>query len=164
MEEIKFDSALFAPDGELLGVQTCVVSELSQKWLVICRSVIDSFGDSFQYQFKDNLSHLKMNLTSAGSGGLGSFYVHDNIVLSTAYLRGFEPSAEDEMLEMFIASLRRVDLVQKLQSDKPPFEEMFNLKQRPLQVVVIWGNTRVSDEDQDLAFELSDHFAGAFLS
>ena len=163
MEKMRFDSALFAPDGEMLGIKTWNASELSPKWFGICRSILENSSDVFRYRFAQNLSHLELSLTSANGAGVGAFYAHGNIVLSTAFLRGEDSQSENEALEMFVSSLRRVDLVQKLQLDNSPFAEVFNLKQRPLQIVMIWGNTLVSEQDQDIVFELSDHFAGAFL-
>ena len=163
MHEIKFDSALFAPDGELLGIKTWNLSELSPKWLGVCQSILKDSGKVFRYRMEQTLSHLELSLTSANGSGLGAFYAHGNIVLSVAYLRGEDLQSEDEVLQMFVSSLRQVNLVQKVQTDDTPFASIFGLKQRPLQIVVIWGNMSVSEQDQDLVFELSDHLAGAFL-
>lgn len=102
-------------------------------------------------------------MTSANGAGLGIFYAHGDIALSTAYLRGDDRNAEDELISMFVSSLRRLKTVQGSQGNDLPFEQVFSLNERPLHVVVVWANPKISADDQELIRELSNHFAGAFL-
>ena len=161
--ESKFFVAPFANAGELVGVGAWELSALSPEWLGLCERMLRELGPTFHVALEGPLSHLEIKLTSAGGAGLGTFYAHGHIVISTAYLRGLETHSEDEMLQMFVSSLRRVELVQRFRTDESPFGEIFSVSERPLHVVVAWGNPNVSEEDERLIEELSNHFAGAFL-
>jgi hypothetical protein len=163
MDGTTFFVAPFAPDGELLGVGSWQLSDLSPKWLNFCERMLRDLGPVFRVPLEHNLSHLEVKLTSTNGAGLGTFYAHGQIALSTAYLRGQDSDAELEVLRMFISSLRRVDVVKGLQRERLPFEDALTVRERPLHVVVVWGNPNVSEEDQGLIQELSNHFAGAFL-
>jgi len=155
--------APFAFNGELMGIGKCEVSELSLKWLDICRAILNDHGPVFRVSLGDSLSHLEIKLTSANGAGLGIFYAHSEIELSTAYLSGDDPKSENDILSMFVSSLRKSNVVQNSQINSLPFEEVFSVKERPLHIVVVWANPKISDEDQELIQELSSHFAGAFL-
>lgn len=163
MGETTFFAAPFAPDGELLGVGAWQLSALSPKWLNFCEVMLRDLGPIFRTSLGGPLSHLEIKLTSVDGAGLGTFYAHGQIAVSTAYLRGQDSDAEHEMLRMFIASLRQVEIVKSFQMNSSSFESALSVRERPLHVVVVWGNPNVSDEDHELIRELSNHLAGAFL-
>ena len=163
MNESTFFLAPFAYDGELMGVGTFKLSELSPKWLGICEAILAHEGEVFRVSLQEALSHLEIQLTSSNGIGLGTFYAHGHVALSTSYLRGDDFDAESELLQMFVSSLRQVNLVQNARVNDLPFQQVFGMKERPLYVVVAWANPKISAEDQELIRELSNHFAGAFL-
>lgn len=163
MGETTFFVAPFAADGELLGVGAWQLSDLSPKWLNFCEVMLRDLGPVFRTSLGGPLSHLEIKLTSADGAGLGIFYAHGQIAVSTAYLRGQDANAELAVLRMFIVSLRQVDMVKNFQINSSPFESVLSVRERPLHVVVVWGNPNISNQDQELIRELSNHFAGAFL-
>jgi hypothetical protein len=121
-------------------------------------------GASFRTALDQNLSHLEIALTSFGGVGVATFYAHGNIAASHAFCTGGNRTAEDEVLRMFVDSLRRVDVVRKAQVTERPFEAALTIEERPLWVVVAWGNPAVSAQDEQLIRELGVHFAAAFLT
>ena len=65
---------------------------------------------------------------------------------------------------MFVDTMRRVPLVQQGAATEKPFESVFTLAERPLYVVVLWANPRISTEDQQSVQELENHLAAALLA
>ena len=69
--------------------------------------------------------------------------------------------AERTLLEMFVESVRRVDIVRKMQRTSKPFADVFGISERPLHVVIAWGVSQ--GDDARMVAELGTHFAAAFL-
>ena len=163
MNASRFFVAPFTNDGKLIGVGPWELSELSPKWLDVCEAILSHQGPGFRISLEEALSHLEIKLTSANGAGLGMFFAHGHLAISTCYLCGDDLDAENEILSMFVSSLRRSQTMQTSHVSDLPFEEVFSLKQRPLHIVVLWANPKISADDQELIHELSIHFAGAFL-
>lgn len=74
-------------------------------------------------------------------------------------------SAEEEVqvLQMFVSSLRETEFVKACGKAGTAFTQVFDLEQRPLLVVVAWGDPRISEQDATVVRELSLHLAGAFV-
>jgi len=157
-----FFAAPFAVDGELMGVAEWHVSDLSPRWLRFCEDLL-SQREAFKTPLPGPLAHLELRFTSAQGAALATFLASGQLVVSAAYLRGDNPDAEQELLSMFVESLRRSAFVQCSQAGQEPFGAVFGLNQRPLHVVVAWANPRVADNDEELVRELGNHLAAAFL-
>lgn len=73
------------------------------------------------------------------------------------------PAAESTVLDLFIASLRKVEMVRATASSDEPFAEVLRIRERPLLVVVPWPDPEISDPDEALVRKLGVHLAGAFF-
>ena len=120
-------------------------------------------ADSFRTTLPGPLNHVELKFTSAAGAALGTFYVGGQLAASAAYLRGDSLDADQELMDMFVESLRRSSLVQNCKTEADPFAAVFGLRQRPLHVVVPWANPKIEEKDQDLVHELGNHIAAAFL-
>jgi hypothetical protein len=158
-----FYAAAFAPDGDLVGVGKWRLADLSPRWLEFCRQFLAQRGERFRTALPGPLHRLELTLTSAEGAALATFGVAGQIAASAVYLRGENPSAEQQVLVMFAESLRRTAIAQRCQLGAAPFQAALGLSERPLHVVVAWGNPSVSEEDYGLVTELGNHMAAAFL-
>jgi hypothetical protein len=158
-----FYAAPFASDGELVGVGQWRLTDLSPRWLEFCRQLLANEGEKFRTALPGPLSRLHLNFTSAEGTALVTFSVGAQIAASAVYLRGENANTEQEVLAMFVDSLRRTAIVEQCQAGRDPFRVAFALKERPLHVVVAWGNPAVNEEDSGLVTELGNHMAAAFL-
>jgi hypothetical protein len=157
-----FHAEIFALDGELIGIKTRPLTELSDKWLAVCESLLERNDASFRDSLGQRLAHIEIGLTAAAGMALGTFYVHGNLVLSTAFFIGFSPAAEEQLKLAFVQSLRDSALVPHASSPEP-FAAVASTVERPLCIFVVWGTSGVSKQDSDLVRELSEHFAGAYI-
>jgi|CXWL01.1.fsa_nt_gi hypothetical protein len=158
-----FHAAFFSIDGELGTHGKVEVANLSARWLAVCREILREHGSSFRIKLQGPLGHIGVKLTSDNGTGLGTFYVHDKPVLSTAYLSGVSPALDSEVQAMFIASLRGTDAVMNCASTPLPFEGIREIVGRPLQVAVPWP-VGATDKEYEQVRELSAHFAASFFS
>jgi hypothetical protein len=158
-----FHVGSFAVDGELVEQGQVQHSQLSARWLTMCREVLLEHGPSFRIDLQGPLCHLGVKLTSDGGTGLGEFYVHGQLVLSTAYFSGTSPNSDAEVQAMLIASLRGTVAVMRFASNPLPFESIQGIVDRPLVVAISWP-VAVPDQMHSQVRELSLHFAGAFFS
>jgi hypothetical protein len=163
MPHDSFFAAPFAVDGELLGIGSWRASDLSPRWLRVCERLLAEGGHAFRSALGPELPHLEVQFTSANGAGIGTFFAGGAIGISAAYLRGQDAGTEREVLEMFVRSLRATPLVQQAKATDLPFEGVFQLRERPLHVVVPWGNPTMSEQDEEIIGELSNHFAAAYL-
>jgi len=159
----RFYVAPFTIDGESLGVHEWDVAQLSAKWLSFAQQLIHENGSVLRRSLGGPLSHLEIKLTAADGIGLGTMFANDQIVVSTAYFGGANPAEERELETMFLESLRGSAPVKRHASMDLPFDQLRTIRERPLHVVVVWGNPQVSDQDHELIREFANHFAGAFL-
>jgi hypothetical protein len=158
-----FFNAPFTLDGDLLGIGECDVAGLSEKWLTMCEEIICKHGPNFRASFGQRLDHLEIKFSSDSGVGLGTFYAHGHVVVSTAYLSGQHAASEQEVVSMFVDSLKKVDVVRQAAINEQPFKAMATIGQRPLHVIVVWANPSVAEQDDKLVRELANHFAGAYL-
>jgi hypothetical protein len=156
-----FYAAPFAFNGESLGIGVWQVSALSSRWLEFCRGFLRSRGAVFHGPLPPPLQRISLHFTSADGAALASFSLDAVPVGSSAYLRGDAPAAERQLLEMFVESLRRVDVVRRSQATVKAFAEVFSISERPLHIAVVWGASE--DQDAHMIPELATHFAGVFL-
>ena len=154
--------AAFGFDGELVGLARRNTSELSPKWIEKCEQLLIQEGETFKASFGKTLEHIEVHLASESGLGLGTFYVNGHVFLSTAYLTGKNRDEEGKVIGMFIESLRRVERV-RLANGSEPFETMRTLRERPLHIAVFWADPAISAQDEELAKELSMHFAAAYF-
>jgi hypothetical protein len=158
-----FCVAPFAIDGELEGIGFWDFGKLSEKWLGICRSILEHYAESFEMPWEGNLSHISTKVTAASGAALVTFRVHGAILSSIALLSGAERAVENDVLRMFAASLKGVQLTQLAAKSAEPFQKLFSIEERPLMVVVPWPRRTISESDFRLAKELAIHLAAAFF-
>ena len=158
-----FYAAAFAADGELIGVGPWRLSSLASRWLEFCRGILADHGDCFNVALPAPLDRVQIRCTSAAGAALVSFSIDGQLAVSAAYLRGKDPSAEEQVVAMFVESLCRTEIVQQCQATRNPFQAALTIQERPLHMVVAWGNPAVSEEECGLIAELGNHMAAAFL-
>ena len=164
MTDPDYHVAVFGLGGTLIGTRGRSASELSPRWMDFWREVLGTSGPVFRGPLPmPPLSHIELRLTGSDGVALTSFSVRGQPVSSGIALTGQVPAAEAEVLKMFVDSLRRVRTVHAVVGDEPPFEAMFHQIQRPLYIVMIWGNLAVDEEDDKLVTELENHLAAALL-
>ncbi len=163
LENNAFFTAAFGADGELIGVLQRGLSNLSPRWLQFCRGLLAQGGEAFRTALPEPLDRLEVKFTAASGAAIATFSVSGQLAASAAYLRGDDSGAERELLGLFVESLRRSAVVRQCQASPEPFQSVFGLSQRPLHVVVPWGNPQVAEQDDDLVSELGNHLAAVFL-
>jgi len=139
------------------------LEKLSTKWLAICNDYLEFNGASFNAPWSGDLSHIYLRLTSASGGALATFSVHSKPATSALLASGVSPSAEAELLKMFVDSLRKVVLVKQAATSSDPFQQVLAIKERPIKIVVPWPDRTISEQDHELIRELAIHTAGAFF-
>jgi hypothetical protein len=158
-----FYVAPFAIDGEPMGIGEVLLPSLSLDRIVSFQKLVEDHGGNFRVSLEGSLNHIEVKLTSASGAGLGAFYANGQLATSAMYLRGDEPEVEEQLIHMFLASLRNLRLVQECQSTLLPFENITKIKNRPIHFVVPIPDPRVSETDEELIYEVAAHFAAAFL-
>jgi hypothetical protein len=158
-----FYAAPFASDGQLVGVGQWRLADLSARWLDFCGQFLVQHGERFRSALPAPLNRLELTFTSAEGTALATIAVAGQIAASAVYLRGENPNAEQELLAMFVESLRRTAIVQQCHVGPEPFQAALGLTERPLHVVVAWGSPAVDEEDYGLVTEVGNHMAAAFL-
>ena len=159
-----FHVAVFGIDGELASEGNWSLAQLSPNWLEFARTFLEEGGEVFRKPIDGSrLSHIELQFTSDNGHALGSFYAYGQLVASTAYFSGANPSGETFLRGMFIQSLRRVELVRQAAASPEPFSLIESMASRPLHVVVPWGLVSIPEEDHRAVSELSNHFAGAYF-
>jgi hypothetical protein len=158
-----FFVAPFAVDGEAGELGYWEINKLSAKWLAICEELLDHYGNSFDAAWSGNLSHIETQFTSSSGAALLSFRVTGTPVSSAALLSGRSPGADSQVVKMFVEFLRGASVVRAAAKSELPFQDMFEISERPVMIVVPWGHPSVSDQDQDVVSELEAHTAGAFF-
>ncbi len=156
-----FFVAPFAFNGESQGIGSWQMAALSNRWLDFSRDVLRTGGASFRKLLPPPFERIGLHFTSVRGSALATFSLDGVVVTSSAYLRGDDIDVEREVLEMFVESLQRVDVVGQAQTTSQLFTEVFGISERPLHIVVAWGSS--SEEDSAIVAQLGTHFAGAFL-
>lgn len=91
------------------------------------------------------------------------FYVNGALALSVGLFRSDSEETESAVLNAFVDSLRTSRVVQVATDSPHPFDDLLQLKKRPLFALVAWPPDELSETDASLVRELSTHFAAAFL-
>ena len=154
----------FASDGDPLGSRWWTESELSAKWRTICLDFLSTHGSTFHAHWTGNLGHISTRVTSAQGAGIATFSAHDKLACSMLLLTGKSEMVETHLSDMFIESLRGIELVRMTKRDSHPFETIRTCSERPLMVVVVWPTDQISQRNRDLVKELSLHLASEFFS
>ncbi len=159
-----FFIAPFDASGELIGTGRWSSDDLSDNWLSFFANLLVSEGSPFSDSLPlASLAHISLRLASAEGATLTTFYAHDQLASSAIALTGINRAAESQLLTMFVDSTKPHALTQGRVS-REPFAQAFGVFERPLYIVVAWGNPAVSEEDQSLVVELNTHLAGALLT
>jgi hypothetical protein len=161
-----FHIAPFGIDGRLEGEGFWSYEQLSTHWIDACGEVLEELGPIFEHQWSGPLSFVRTKLTSTDDYAIVTIYIRDHIASSLVFLRGSNRAVEDEARTTFLKSLANTELVRAAASHSGvacPFEQAGHLADRPLMIPVSFPNEALSDEDFDLARELSIHLAGAFF-
>ena len=159
-----FYIAPFDAAGGLVGIRRWVTEELLEKWLTFFTSLVESQAPAFTGPLPlDSLAHISLRLASAEGAALVTFYSHEHLASSAVALTGRNSAAELQLLTMFVESLKPHALVQDM-TVSAPFVQAFEVLERPLYIVVAWGNPAITEVDQSLAVELNTHMAGALLA
>jgi hypothetical protein len=154
----------FDASGELLGTSHWSLGDLSERWLSFFVNLLEQHGSAFMGPLPSTpLAHISLHLTSAEGATLTTLYAHDHLASSAVALTGLNRTAESQLLRMFVDSTKSQTLAQGGNS-REPFVEAFGVLERPLYIVVAWGNPAISEQDQQLVVELNTHLAGALLA
>jgi hypothetical protein len=159
-----FSVAAFEVDGTLVGIGEMAIANLSTEWLDVWRGLIDRHGVVFDVNLQGPLSHIRVKCTSTAGAALLLVYSRDRPASSAAVVCGVAAATETQVLTLFADSIR--EATASVHGDDPaatPFAMIPTLEQRPLLVAVPWPDDLVSDQDRELATELTWHFAGAFI-
>lgn len=158
-----FFIASFAIDATLEGKGRWAYRDLSAKWSNTCTELLRAEGVNFDHTWSGPLSHIRTKLTSARGAGICTIFVYDHVASSFLLLRGQDHGTERDVSQMFVNSLRNVDLVRASTRLAEPFAEVLSMSERPLMVVMPIPDASISDQDHNLVRELSLHLASAFL-
>jgi hypothetical protein len=157
--------AAFAAEGELLGKELMPLARLSPKWLAVWRRVLHDHPSTFDGSVGEGLSHLRTKFAAAPGAALVTQYANGHIASSSIYLKGVAAADEEWLLSQFRGSLLRTSMVNAASGDRADaFAALATLSERPVAMVVVWGNPKVSPDDHELIKELEWHLAGSFLS
>ncbi len=85
---------------------------------------------------------VKFTFTSAGQA-LGTYSFDETPVLSCVMLAGLNVGGDGELVEMFLASMRKVEHVKRLSTDPLPFESLRHLRNYPAVGGVFWPSIPV---------------------
>jgi hypothetical protein len=154
----------FAIDGESVGIDFWQTADLASHWLEFCKNHLACASSAFDGPLSDELSHIRFKCSCTKDTALMTFSIGGRIISSVVLLSGQSPAAEVELIQMFVASLRRSSLVIAAAGHDEAFEQLLAAKERPLMAVVHWPDDAVSDDDDDVVRELGLHFAGAFFA
>lgn len=158
-----FYIAPFVIDGTMEGFGYWQLDQLSPQWLESCKKQIEHKNGSFAAKWDENLSHISAKFTISQGVALITFQIDGATEASVLLASGNSKSAEAEVFEMFVASLRETELVKLACEDPKPFERIFAIEERPLMIVVPWPNDQISEIDHNVVQELAVHTAGAFF-
>ena len=162
-EQKKFYVAAFGMDGCLVGIQHWSADSMSTKWLNICGTYLDHYGNRFNSSWSGALSHIKTKFTSEQGVALVTMNSNDKPLASILLASGKSKDADLSVMKLFINSLIGVDLVRLNAATDEPFRAMLSIPERPLMVVVPWADEGADDQVHSLVRELSLHLAAAYF-
>ena len=157
-----FHIAAFNLDGTREDIGRCEPGELSEGWLRAADELLRSGGEMFDYSWPDALSNIRTKFASVRGPALATFLVSDEIAASVFLSRGAGSTAEGQVMSIFAESLANSDPARE--GGVPgAFEQIKDIKERPLMVVVPWLSEGVEQRDHDLVRELAIHLAAAYF-
>ena len=161
--DFRFHVAPFACDGDEIGKGEWDASNLSSEWLGRCRKLLapDSAG---RQCLPDPFGDFSVHATIAGTSGIASFFVRDALASSSAFLSGDNAALDQQVLAMFIESLRRIPIVIESSATIEPFAQMLDVRERPIHFAVPWPDGNVSDAEFDSVSLFSNHYVACILS
>ena len=159
-----FSIAVFDVTGEMVGRTAFDASQLSPHWLQLCDSLLAAHGSTFAADLTGPLAHLGLRFTGATGAAMVTFSARGHLATSMLLLTGRAAEAESELLEGFRSSAAAAVEKQLGQpADGRAFAGLRSVADRPLALIVAWGNPNTSEEEEDEVRELAWHFAGAFF-
>lgn len=150
-------------DGSLVGTGFWRFSQISNVWLEVAQEFLQRNGSSFRASWGNDLAGFETRLTESQGAALCTFFVDGHLASSHLYLSGLNPREESEVTSLFIDSLRRVRSVQLAATSASPFDEVRRLRERPLDIAVVWSPEAVDETRLQMVRELSIHLAAAFF-
>lgn len=163
VEQKSFYVAAFGADGCLVGASQWAVESLSPKWLELCGEYLDHYGNHFNAPWSGALAHISTKFTSEQGVALVTINVNERPAASILLASGKSKDADLSVMKLFINSLIGVDAVRLGAVSHEPFREMLSIPDRPLMVVVPWGDESDDAQEQSLVQELSLHLAAAYF-
>ncbi len=163
-ENPPFSIAVFDVTGEMVGRSAFDASQLSPNWLQLCESLLAAHGSAFAVDLTGPLEHLSLRFTGALGAAMVTFSARGHLATSMLLLTGRAPEAEAEVLELFqrsVASAAEKRVGRR--ADGRAFAGLRSLAERPLALIVAWGNPETAEEEEDTVRELAWHCASAFF-
>ncbi|WP_267123466.1 hypothetical protein [Xanthomonas sacchari] len=158
-----FCVAAFSADGSLVGTHQWEISSLSSRWLDVCIEYLDHHGTSFNAPWSGSLAHISTQFTSSEGVALVTFSSNGRPEASILLASGKSKEADLSVMKLFINSLVGVEFVQNSANIEEPFREMLSISERPLMVVVAWGDEGKDSQVYTVIRELSLHLAAAYF-
>lgn len=158
-----FFVAAFSAFGHCEGIDRWEYRNLSEKWISLCRELLENLGDLFDYRWADQLSQIRTKFTSSNGVGICTIFVDEVVASSILLMKGGDAAAEKAVAEMFVNSLTVSGLPLMSVEAVNGFDAISSFQDRPLMVVVPFPSEEVSEQNEDIVRELGWHFAAAFL-
>ncbi len=161
--DFRLHVAPFACDGDAIGTGEWNANNLSSEWLGRCATLPPPDSDGRQC-LADPFDEFSVHATVAGASGIASFFVRGSLASSSAFLSGDDAELDQQVLTMFIESLRRIPIVTASSKTNEPFSQMLDVRERPVHFAVPWPDDDVSDAEFDTLSLFSNHYVTCVLS
>ena len=158
----EFHLAVFSIGGTLAGVRKWNNADLDATTVRNYQAVLASNGSQFQNGLPSPNDDVQYKFTTHYGAGLLTVSVSGNLAVSGVLVDGSNPEVNDQFLCMFCDSISKSTPVVALGS-AGAFRTMLKLTQRPLAVLVVWGNPKITDDRLEVVKEFVWHFTGAFF-
>jgi hypothetical protein len=151
---------MYLLNGEFVGKGVWQLTNMSERWLTICRDALRHYGPIFKHRMSGPLSRFEMQFTA----GLAHFRCNDVLVLSAVYLPGTTRAADEGALSVFTQQVLNSRLFKAASPDPTAFaSHLATHAERPLAVSVLWGPSQIDEDDQSALIELDHHLAAEYL-
>jgi hypothetical protein len=142
-----FSLSHFAPDGKLLGSANFSIDQLSPRWLAVCGDLLDACGPVFSRSMGSTLERFSIEC----AGPICHFKVGSTVLYSTTLLTDSAATSREQSLAHFRRQLAKISLFAAPRSF-------------PAFLVLDTFAPGIDEQDRDALFQLTYHFAGAYLS
>jgi hypothetical protein len=147
-ENPSFSIAVFDVTAEMMVRSAFDTSQLSPNWLQLCGSLLAAHGTAFAVDLTGPLAHLSLRFTAATGAAMVTLSARGHLATSILVLTGRAAEAEAELLELF---QRSVASAAEKQVGRPAdglaFGGLRSLTERPLALIVAWGNPETAEEE-----------------